>query len=467
MQYSPSEAVFYIADFGAMYLKNFDNLNHVGGVVTISENEKFKNLFKLLTEEIQKRKAKFLDCGLSSYSAYCEAGYSDLPHIFFIIDNFSAFKEVYAESYEDQFIYLSREGISCGISVVVTNSSTNGLGYRYVSNFAGRIAFKCNDVNEYISIFDRCRLQPKDVPGRVLCRLNKEVFEMQTFIAFEGEKEVERSNQVKKFIEEINAIYPDQKAKQIPSVPETLTFDYIYQNYNVVGDYKYPIALDYTNVDVVTLDLKSINEFCIIGKDSKKKIHTVNSILDCIHYNILDMSANLYIIDSVERSLKGKSNRSYVEKYTIDYSEIGSILDNILPELEERHEMLLSGEFEELSKLPLIIIIINNKDAIEYISSSKEILNTYLRVVKRYKSLRISFIFSDIEDSSVGYSAPELLKRLKENKKGIITSKLSEFKFCEIPSVAIRANKTVNAGDVFILDGSDVSRIKMAEEELQ
>lgn len=108
-RYSPNSAVFYIADFGAMYLKNYEKLCHVGGVVTISENEKFKNLFKLLTEEIQERKTKFLKNGLSSYSAYCEAGYTDLPHIFFMIDNFSAFKEIYADEYEDQFLYLTRE----------------------------------------------------------------------------------------------------------------------------------------------------------------------------------------------------------------------------------------------------------------------------------------------------------------------------------------------------------------------
>ena len=136
-----------------------------------------------------------------------------------------------------------------------------------------------------------------------------------------------------------------------------------------------------------------------------------------------------------------------------------------MPELEERHNALMAGDFETLAKLPIILIIINNKDAIEYISSSKELLNVYLKLVKQYKSLGISFIFSDIDDSPVGYSGPELLKRFKEQKKGIITSKLSEFKFCEIPSVAIRANKTVNTGDVFMLDGSEISRIKLAKEE--
>lgn len=464
-KYSPKDAVFYIADFGAMYLKNFESLHHVGGVVTISEGEKFKNLFKLLTEEVQYRKARFSDCGLSSYAAYREAGYTDLPHIFFVIDNFSAFKEVYADAYEDQFVYLTREGVSCGISIIVTNAATNGLGYRYMSNFACRLSFRCNDAGEYMNIFDRCRMQPKDVPGRMLCKLNKELYEMQSFIAFEGEKELDRSNAVKMFVDEINAQYPNEVAKKIPSIPEVLTFDYIDNNYNVHSSgYQYPIALDYANVDVVTLDLKSWNEFCIIGKDTSKKLAAINSIMASIHHNVLSKPVEMYIIDGVERQLKANADLGYVEKYTIDYSEIGTIFDSLMPELEKRRQLLMDGELDQLAKCAQIIILINNKDAVEYMSSTKEILEIYTRMVKQFKSLGIAFIFSDIEDVAVGYSGPELLKKFKDSKKAIITSNLQEFKFCDLPSTAVRNNKTVNIGDVFLLDGSDVTRIKLAEE---
>lgn len=464
-KYSPKEAVFYIADFGTMYLKNFESLNHVGGVVTVAEGEKFKNLFKLLTEEVQRRKTRFMDCGLSSYAAYCDAGYSDLPRIFFMIDNFSAFKEVYADAFEDQFVFLTREGVACGISIVVTNAATNGLGYRYMSNFACRLAFKCNDSGEYMNIFDRCRIQPKDVPGRLLCKINKELYEMQSFIAFEGEKEFERSNAVKSFVELVNKKYPTDHAKQIPSVPELLTFSYLDECVRTATiKHQYPIALDYSNVDVVMLDLKAMNEFCIIGKDSSKKINVTNSIISAIHHNALQKPVKLYILDSVERQLKSKSELGFVERYTIDYSEIGSIFDEIMPDLEERHSLQMDGDFDKLAKCPQIIILVNNKDAVEYISTTKELLEVYNRITKQFKSLGVSFIFSDIDDMSVGYSGPELLKRFKETKKGIITSNLQEFKFCDLPSNVVRNNKTVNVGDVFLLDGSEVSRIKLAEE---
>lgn len=40
--FTPKEVNIYIIDFGSMVLTNFESLNHVGGVVTSSEDEKLK-----------------------------------------------------------------------------------------------------------------------------------------------------------------------------------------------------------------------------------------------------------------------------------------------------------------------------------------------------------------------------------------------------------------------------------------
>ena len=46
INHNSDEVNIYIMDFASMVLKNFENLNHVGGVVTSSEDEKSKNLLK-------------------------------------------------------------------------------------------------------------------------------------------------------------------------------------------------------------------------------------------------------------------------------------------------------------------------------------------------------------------------------------------------------------------------------------
>lgn len=465
--FTPREANIYIMDFGAMYLKNFEKLKHVGGVVTISEEEKLKNLFKLLLEEIQIRKAKFLAMGISSFSAYREAGYREFAHIFLMIDNFTAFKEVYAESHEDNFLYVIREGLACGVSVIVANSQIAGLGYRYLSNFACRLALHNNDSGEYNTLLERCRIQPKDVAGRALCKMNKELYEMQTYLAFEGEKEIERSQAIKTFIENINARYVTESAKRIPEIPDVLTYGYMEQNYSYKQkEHVYPVALDYATVDVVALNCKQMNELCIIGNDSTMRLKALASILTSIEKKQPFTGTKAYIVDNVERQLKCKADLEYVGQYTFDYSTVGEILAGIMEELEHRYEVLVREGMEALAGLPMQLVIVNNREAVDYISTTKNVLEMYNRIMKQYKSLGIFFIFSDIEDTPVGYSGTELMKRFKENKKAfIMTPSLKEFKFCEVPANVVRTIKELNSGDAYLLNGTTVQRVKLLEAE--
>jgi len=463
--FSPQEANIYIMDFGAMYLKNFEQLHHVGGVITLSEEEKLRNLFKLLMEEIQKRKARFLQMGISSFTAYRESGYHEFPQIFLMIDNFNVFREAFADSFEDDFVFITREGLTYGISVILANSQMSRLGYKYISNFACRIALHCNDSSEYSTLFERCRIKPKDVPGRAICKIDKELYELQVFLAFNGEKEIERSRAIKEFVEAANEKYASQHAKGIPEIPSILHLSYIEENYNYKKQqYLYPVALDYATVDVVSLDFKQINELCIVGNDQNKRMDMLTSILQPIEKNLPIHDVKAYIIDNVERTLKAKADADYVECYTIDYTVAGEIIANIAEEFERRYEILVNEGMDALDKLPMYLIIINSKDAIEYISTTKSILEIYNKLVKKYKSLGICFVYSDIEDAPVAFGAPELLKRFKENKKTFVTtSNLKEFKFCEVPSGYARTSKPLKGGDAYWLNGAAIQRVKLID----
>ena len=129
-RYSPEEVNFYIIDFASMVLKNFEELNHVGGVVCPSDDEKLKNLFKLLYAETEQRKQKLMQVGVSSFAAYKEAGYTELPQIVLMIDNLTVLKEIYLQD-EDRLEYLCREGLSVGICVIIANANTNVFSYKY------------------------------------------------------------------------------------------------------------------------------------------------------------------------------------------------------------------------------------------------------------------------------------------------------------------------------------------------
>lgn len=149
----------------------------------------------MLFAEISSRKEKLVSVGVSSYSSYLEAGYTDLPHIYLMVDNLTALIELYLED-DDSLLNIVREGISVGISTIIANSQTAGVGYKYLSNFANKIALYCNDSAEYTNIFDHASLQPDDVAGRCVLEIDKRMLECQTYLAFDGVKEIERVQQM-------------------------------------------------------------------------------------------------------------------------------------------------------------------------------------------------------------------------------------------------------------------------------
>ena len=127
-----------------MVLKNLEKLAHVGGVVCPADDEKLKNLLKYLTDQINYRREAMLSVGVSSFTSYKEAGYKEFPQIILMIDNFTMLKDLYLQD-NDMLLNLCREGTSTGISIVIANAQTSGLGYKYMANFATRISMFCNE----------------------------------------------------------------------------------------------------------------------------------------------------------------------------------------------------------------------------------------------------------------------------------------------------------------------------------
>ena len=267
-KYTPDEVNIYIIDFASMVLKNFDKLNHVGGVVCPSEDEKLKNLFKLLNTAIESRKEKLMSVGVSSFAAYKEAGAKDLPLIVLMIDNLTALKELYFQD-DDELLNLCREGLTVGISIVIANSQTAGIGYKYLSNFSARMALYCNDSGEYSSLFDHCSERIDSIPGRAIVEIDKNHFECQSYLAFTGEKEIDRVKEIKKYISEVNVANKHMVAKRIPLIPASLTKGYMVEQFGNYMEDKYAIVigLNYATVTPFVLDFASAGLLAIAGRD--------------------------------------------------------------------------------------------------------------------------------------------------------------------------------------------------------
>lgn len=455
--YSPNEVSIYIIDFASMVLKNFESLNHVGGVVVSNEDEKLKNLFKMLTEEIEKRKEKLLSAGVSNFMSYKEAGNTDLPKIVLMIDNLTALNELYLQD-NDVLLNLTREGLAVGISVIVANSQTSGIGYRYMSNFSSKLALFCNDSGEYSSVFDFCRMNIESIPGRAIVEKDKQHYECQTYLAFEGEKEFERVAQIKEFIEKVNIYFPKLSAQRIPLIPNVLKQSIMERDFGITNDInKLSIGLDYNDVSPIFIDYMKQEVLAISGGNDVGR----KSFLNYVKESFVKINTELFILDDYTGTFEGISNNSNTVLYSRSVEDTSEMLQTFYHNILERHATRELQGIQSVYKMPPLIFIINNKDAIVSISSDNKMIETYKSILKKYKGLKSLILFANLDNETLSYNSPEVLKLMRDNNQFIVFENLSNIKLFDVsPALSRKFKKPIDEHDAFVLLDNNLKKIR-------
>ncbi|WP_443661497.1 type VII secretion protein EssC [Clostridium sp.] len=465
--YTPLEVNIYVIDCGNMAMKVFENSNHIGGIVLPAEEERISNLFRMLHNEIDIRKTFFSNNSVGTFEAYKEAGFKNLPQILLIIDNISAFREYYP-LYDDELLNLSREGQSVGINIITTATQTNAMGYKTLANFGTRIAYTCNDKGEYSNIFDRCRTQPKDTPGRALYMIDKHIVEFQTALCVKGDKEIIRAEKLKAFVDESKAKYSTSIARQIPEVPEILKGSEVFANNRVqfASPYEIPIGIDYSTVTFNHINLLTIGMLAIMGREKSGKTNFIKHIMTTINKTIFNNLTEAYVFDSMKRQLESVKDFGYVKQYTIDTADIAGMIDNIIEKLENRQSDLIErrgtkSESELLKEYPLILLVIENSSFIEETVKDKELYDKFSKITKQLKNLKIAVIFTNLDNAAVVYGTPEIVKQIKENKKVILFDDIANLKFIDISLKQEREfSKPIKLGDGYLCFGGEIEKIK-------
>ena len=403
-KYTPEQVNIYILDFASMFLKSYETLAHVGGVVTPAEDEKLKNLFKLIQVEMQRRRERLLEVGVSSFASYLEAGFEDLPQIVLMIDNMTALKELYFQD-DDELIGVCREGLSLGITVVLSNTVTTGIGFRYLSNFSCRIALFNNDSSEYTSIFDHCRERLDDIPGRALIEIEKEHYECQTYLAFEGEREIDRVESIRSYIAERNAEFEGRRAKQIPAIPDHLTESYIADNYEIFLErFELPLGLSYATVQPEMLKLARLGSpLTVTGREGMGQDDFLRYLISSLD-SVWDQETEVYIIDNMTKQLESLQNLDNVVYYSMLHSKVTDVIRTVNDELQKRYDTLAEGGEIDLDKLPMLVVLINNRDALATLSADYSALDLYKNIITRLKGMNVCVILGDFENTVVNYN---------------------------------------------------------------
>ena len=452
--YTPKDVNLYIVDFASMVLRNFEGMAHVGGVVCPSDDEKLKNLFKYLNDQINLRREAILAVGVSSFIAYREAGYTDFPQIILFIDNFTALKDLYLQD-NDILLTLCREGVSVGITVVIANSQTSGLGYKYMSNFATRISLFCNEPSEYSSVFGACRMRPDEVPGRCLVEVDKTIYECQTFMAFEGEREIERVQKMQKFVVDINKQYKGMRANPIPEIPVLLGETYISDNFiGTYDDKKQIIGISYDTVAPVFYEIQKNNLLAICGGDNSGKSNFIRYITHMMQRTYSDIE--IFVMDNYKKKLE--SLRKNCSVYDVSGEQCKDVLINLDVYLHNKYQQLVAGD-DVNSAWKLLII--NNEDVFQTISGDKAAIAAFKNIIGKYKMLNVLVVLGNVPNAQVVYGAPEIYKIVKESRNILLFDNLDNCKIVDVSLTIVRRNKKkVETGDAFYLVGNECIKVK-------
>ena len=83
-----------------------------------------------------------------------------------------------------------------------------------------------------------------------------------------------------------------------------------------------------------------------------------------------------------------------------------------------------------LEEAGLILLIVQNADAMQLAATDRDTLTKYQNIRTRYKNMRVCLLVSCAENAPVSFSAPELLRNIKDLRQAVFFDDISRRFVC-------------------------------------
>ncbi len=330
-----------------------------------------------------------------------------------------------------------------------------------MSSFSNRIALFCNDGNEYSAIFEHCNRRLEHLPGRCFAEVDKQILECQAYLPFAGEKEFERAEAIRGYIEKRNGECTEV-ARKIPLIPPVLSMNYMAQQFGNMmrGHFDLAAGLNYEDVMPYMLRMSSIGVLAVVGREGSGRYNWIKYVADMLELMYPGRS-KVYISDGIGKKLASMKEKRNVVRYSMIAEDIVSYLKEIEEELQSRYELLAKGIESDPAEADYMLLIIDNPDAIEQISNSKEALASYKNIIGRYRNMNVGVIISAIENAPIPYSAPEVIKGIRDGRHLMYFGDISELKIYDMPlAVTRKFKKPIETGDGYYIKENECIKLK-------
>jgi S-DNA-T family DNA segregation ATPase FtsK/SpoIIIE len=280
--HSPRTFNAYLLDFGAETLGAFREAPHVGDVVFATDAERIERLFRMLVDELERRR-KILSVYDGGFVAYTQQNNppEPLPSILVVIHGFEIFTELF-EKQLDGLAGLTRDGLRCGISFVLTCTRANGVSYRLLPNFKQKLALKLNSNDDYLSILGSMRnvVIPHDY-ARGLVKLDK-IYEFQGAQASVDGRESETIRALcHKLALQVAKTGPQAyRAWSIPALPEVVTAASLTDTIDFAQ--QVPLGFAKDSIEVATFDFKRTPVLMVLGEDEMLEARFLAGLIEVL-----------------------------------------------------------------------------------------------------------------------------------------------------------------------------------------
>ena len=105
--------------------------------------------------------------------------------------------------------------------------------------------------------------------------------------------------------------------------------------------------------------------------------------------------------------------------------------------------------------------LIKKGAAIEAICNNPSALTAYNNIIGKYKNMNVCVILGGVENVSIPYNAPEILKKAKDERKLLLFDDVENIKVFDIPYGSIKKyKKALEIGDCYFIKGNDCIKLK-------
>lgn len=424
--YSPEMVNLYLLDFGGRTMGYYSGLPHTGGVIFSDDGDKLDKLFRMLTKELESRKRKFAEYGVGNLQSYMQISGTVEPALVMIIDNYSAFAELYPDS-ESTLVTLSREGGNYGIYMVFTTSNTSSVKYRVSQNFKLMYTLQLNDKYEYASVVGQTDgLEPEIVKGRGLAKVDTPL-EFQTALAAESDNEAERVTQLRELFGNMKEKWSGRKAKPIPFVPDELSVDFMLESDDCKALFEQeliPLGYDVEEAEILSIDIGKFYAYSILGYDQTGKTNMLKTLLRLIKSNF---DWKVYVVDSGEGELRRYCSKYNADDYICDTESFDGFITPLVKEMQARHKDLKAfrqndnnqSEYEYMRKYQRIVVLIDDFDGF-FKMISDNALSYVENLLSGGSGLEVYFIFTANPDKLKTFTSQTLYNSVFTGKNGIL-----------------------------------------------